>query len=83
MVVAMRIGKLDMNKLRGVGDKVIGLNKELIGTLVGSERLQEAGEAQQEKATEQLKALREEAKAQGHEAKAAAAGRRQKAAQED
>jgi hypothetical protein len=39
MVVAMRIGKLDMNKLRGVGDKVIGLNKELIGTLVGSERL--------------------------------------------
>lgn len=77
----MQIGRIDLNKLRGIGDKFIGLNKELIGTVVGNEKLQQEGEAQQERAAEELKALRKEAEAQAKEAKAEALEQRQKAAQ--
>jgi uncharacterized protein YjbJ (UPF0337 family) len=71
----MQIGTVDINKLRGVGEKFIGLWKETVGVLVGNDNLQNAGEAQQEKATETLKALRDEAKAQAKESKADAIGR--------
>jgi uncharacterized protein YjbJ (UPF0337 family) len=71
----MRIGTVDISKLRGVGDKFLGLTKETTGVLIGNDRLQEEGEAQQEKATEMLKALRDEAKAQAKETKADAIGR--------
>ena len=77
----MQIGSIDLNKLRGIGDKFVGLNKELVGALIGNERLQQEGEAQQEKAAEQLKALRLEAKAVAKESKAEALEQRQKAAQ--
>lgn len=77
----MQIGTIDVNKLKGIGDKAMGLSKELMGTLTGNERMQEAGEAQQEKATETLRALRSEAKAQAKEAKAEVLEQRQKAAQ--
>ncbi len=77
----MRIGSIDLKKLRGLGDKVVGLNKEVIGTLVNSERLQEAGEAQQAKGSEALKALRKEAEAEGRERKADAFEQRQRVAQ--
>ena len=77
----MQLGKLDLNKLRGLGDKFIGLNKELVGTIVGNDKLQQEGEAQQERASEELKALRQEAKAQAHEARADALEQKQKSAQ--
>lgn len=77
----MQIGTIDLNKLRGVADKAIGLGKETVGTLIGNDRLAEAGEAQQERATEQLKALRKEAEAQKLEAKADAHEQRQKVAE--
>jgi uncharacterized protein YjbJ (UPF0337 family) len=77
----VRIGTIDVNKLRGVADKGLGLTKELVGTLVGNDRLEKEGEAQQERATEQLRALRKEVEAEGHEAKADAMEQRQKAAQ--
>ena len=77
----MQLGSIDLNKLRGIGDKFIGLNKELIGTVTGSERLQREGEAQQERAAEELKALRKEAEAERLEAKADAHEQREKAAQ--
>lgn len=77
----MQIGTIDLNKLRGVTDKALGLAKELLGTLLGNDRLQEEGEAQQERATEQLKALRAELKAQKREAEADVHETRQKAAQ--
>jgi uncharacterized protein YjbJ (UPF0337 family) len=76
----MQIGRVDVNKLRGIGDKFVGLNKELVGTLIGSEKLQQEGEAQQERAAEELKGLRKEAEAQSKEAKAGALEQRQKAA---
>lgn len=77
----MQIGTIDLNKLRGVADKAVGLGKETLGTLLGNDRLAEAGEAQQDRAREQLKALRKEAKAQKLEAEAEVQEKRQKAAQ--
>jgi len=77
----MRIGTVELDHLRGLGDKVVGLGKEVAGTLVGSDRLQEAGEAQQARGGESLKALRKQAKAQAKEAKAESFEQQEKAAQ--
>ena len=77
----MQIGRIDLNKLRGISDKAVGLGKETLGVLVGNDRLQDEGEAQQERATAELKALREELKAQKKDAKADALEGRQRAAQ--
>ena len=77
----MQIGTIDLNKLRGLSDKLFGLGKEFLGVILGNDRLQDEGEAQQERATAELKALREELKAQKKDAKADALEQRQKAAQ--
>ena len=77
----MQVGTIDVNKLRGVTDKGLGFGKELIGVLVGSDRLQREGEAQQERASAELKALREEVKAEKLDAKAEANEVRERAAQ--
>ena len=77
----MQVGRIDVNKLRGVTDKALGLAKEFIGVLIGSESWQKEGEAQQERATEELKALRKEFEAQGKEAVAEMHEKREKAAQ--
>jgi uncharacterized protein YjbJ (UPF0337 family) len=76
----MRIGHIDVNKLRGIGDKAVGLGRELVGTLVGNEGLERAGQAQQAKGTEQLEALRKEADAQKAEARSEVQERRERAA---
>jgi uncharacterized protein YjbJ (UPF0337 family) len=52
----MQIGRVDVNKLRGVSDKAIGLAKEFLGVLLGNDGLQDEGEAQQERAAAELKA---------------------------
>lgn len=77
----MRIGTVDLNKLRGLSDKAVGLAKELVGTLIGNDRLATAGEAQQERATEQIRALRAEVRAEAKDAEAAAFEQKQRAAQ--
>jgi uncharacterized protein YjbJ (UPF0337 family) len=77
----VQLGNVDLNKLRGIGDKFVGLNKEFLGTLIGNERLQQEGEAQQERAAEELKGLRAEAKAETKQAKADALEQKQRAAQ--
>jgi uncharacterized protein YjbJ (UPF0337 family) len=77
----MQVGRVDINKLRGVADKGMGLTKEFIGVLIGSESWQEEGEAQQERATDELKALRKELEAQRKEAVAEMHEKREKAAQ--
>lgn len=76
----MQLGSVDISKLRSLGDKAMGLSKELIGSVTGRKALEEAGEAQQEKATERLRALRSEVKAEAKEAKAEVLEQRQKAA---
>jgi uncharacterized protein YjbJ (UPF0337 family) len=77
----MQIGRIDITKLRGIADKGLGLAKELVGALLGNERLEEEGEAQQARASEQLKALRKEIEAQRKESEAEVHEQRQRAAQ--
>lgn len=77
----MQVGSIDLNKLRGIGDKGVGITKEFVGVIINNDRLQEEGEAQQERATKELRALRKQAEAQANEAKAEAAERRERAAQ--
>ena len=77
----MQVGRVDLNQLRGVSDKALGLAKEFIGVLLGSEKWQKEGEAQQERASEELKALRKQLEAQGKEAVAEMHEQREKAAQ--
>jgi hypothetical protein len=77
----MQIGQVDVNKLRGLGDKALGLAKEVAGSVVNNDRWAREGEAQQERATEELRAMRKEAEAQTKEAKADALETKQKAAQ--
>ncbi len=77
----MQVGTVDLNKLRGVGRKFVGLLKELFGTVVGNDRLAQAGELEQEQAAEELKALRKELEAQRKEAKAQVHDARERAAQ--
>lgn len=77
----MQVGTVDLNKLRGITDKALGLAKELVGVLFGNDRLQREGEAQQERAAEELKALRKEVEAQRKEAVAEMYEGREKAAQ--
>jgi uncharacterized protein YjbJ (UPF0337 family) len=77
----MQLGKVDVNKLRGLGDKALGLAKETVGTITNNERLADEGDAQQARAAEELRALRKEVEAQREEVKADALEQRQKAAQ--
>ena len=76
-----QIGSIDLNKLRGLSDKFVGLQKEIFGTVFGNEKLQDEGRAQQERASEELKALSLETKAEAKDAKAAVLEQKQKAAQ--
>ncbi|MEY2424926.1 MAG: hypothetical protein QOI61_498 [Actinomycetota bacterium] len=78
----MKLGTIDVNQLRGVTDKGVGLGKELVGTILGNDRLQQEGEAQQERAASELKALREQIKAQGQKAKAESFESKERLAQE-
>jgi uncharacterized protein YjbJ (UPF0337 family) len=77
----MRIGNLELDHVRGLGDKFVGLGKEIAGTVIGNDSLQEAGEAQQTRGSESLKALRKQVKAQAKESKAETFEQEQKAAQ--
>jgi uncharacterized protein YjbJ (UPF0337 family) len=77
----MRIPRIDPKNALGLSDKVIGLGKEIVGNLVGNDRVAKAGQVQQEKGTERLKAVRAQAEATGHQTKAASAEQAQKAAQ--
>ncbi len=79
----MRLGNVELDHVRGIGDKVFGLGKEIVGTALGSNRLVKEGEAQQARGTESLKALRKQAEAQAKEAKATTFEARQRVAQKE
>jgi len=78
----MQIPRIDPKNVAGLADKVIGLGKEIVGTVTGQDRLSKAGQVQQDKGTERMKAVRAQVEAQAHESKAAAAGQAQKRAQQ-
>ena len=77
----MQIGRIDLNKLRGLSDKGLGFGKEALGVVIGNDRLQREGQAQQDRATEELKALSKELEAQRKDAEADVHETRQKVAQ--
>ena len=77
----MRIPRVSYQNVTGIGDKIVGLGREVAGELCNRTSWVEAGEAQQAKGSEKLKALRAQAKADVHRAKAQTAETRQKAAQ--
>lgn len=77
----MQIPRIDPKNALGLADKIVGLGKEIVGTLANRDRLTKAGQIQQEKATERIKAMKAELEAEAHKGKAAAAGRAQKSAQ--
>jgi uncharacterized protein YjbJ (UPF0337 family) len=78
----MQMGTIDVQKLRGLGEKVFGLTKEFVGVITNNDRLQQEGDAQQDRASEMLRALRKEAEAQMKEAKANVLDRQERAAQQ-
>lgn len=77
----MQIPRIDPKNALGLVDKVVGLGKEILGTLTNQDRLTKAGQIQQEKGTERIKAVKAALSADAHQTKAAAAGRAQKSAQ--
>lgn len=77
----MQIPRIDPKNALGLLDKVVGLGKEIIGSLTGQDRLSKAGQVQQQKGTERIEAIKSQLDAEAHETKAAAAGRAQKSAQ--
>ena len=77
----MQIPRIDPKNAIGLFDKVIGLGKEVLGTVANQDRLKKAGQIQQDKGTERIKAVQSQLEAEGHKAKAAAADRAQTSAQ--
>ena len=65
----------------GLTDKVIGLAREAVGTIIGNDGLANAGKAQQEKGTSRLEAIKHEAKADAARGKAMAQDKVERAAQ--
>lgn len=79
--MALPIPRIDAKNAAGLLDKVVGLGKEIAGTLAGNDRLTKAGQVQQDKGSERLKAIRAEAEARADRAAAVGAERAQSSAQ--
>jgi uncharacterized protein YjbJ (UPF0337 family) len=77
----LQIPRIDPKNAAGLIDKVVGLGKEIAGTVTSNDRMKKAGQVQQEKGTERLKAVQAELEAHGHQAKATSAQSAQKSAQ--
>ncbi|BBZ28511.1 hypothetical protein MMAD_28060 [Mycolicibacterium madagascariense] len=68
--------------LRALVDGSVGLAKQVIGILIGNDRLQEQGKAQVDKAEAEKDVAKKEAEAEKARAEAKTQEARQKAAQE-
>jgi len=77
----VQIPRIDAKNVMGLADKVVGLGKEIVGTVTNRSRLSKAGQVQQEKGTERVKAVQAETKAKAHKARAATAESAQRSAQ--
>ena len=78
----MQIPRIDPKNAAGLIDKIVGLGKEIAGTVTGQDRLRKAGQVQQDKGTERLAAVRAQVEAETHEAKAKSAKQAQRSAQQ-
>ncbi len=77
----LQIPRIDPKNAAGLLDKVVGLGKEIAGTVTNNDRMRKAGQVQQDKGAERLKAVQAELEARSHQAKAASAQSAQKSAQ--
>jgi uncharacterized protein YjbJ (UPF0337 family) len=77
----VQIPRIDPKNALGLVDKIVGLGKEILGSVLGQDRLTKAGQVQQDKGGERIEAVKAEVEAEAHETKAAAAGRAQESAQ--
>jgi uncharacterized protein YjbJ (UPF0337 family) len=77
----LQVPRIDPKNAAGLMDKLVGLGKEIAGTVTSNDRLTKAGQVQQDKGTERLKAIQAEMEARGHQTKAAGAESAQKSAQ--
>lgn len=64
--------------LSGLADKIVGVNKEVVGQLFNREQLTKSGQLQQEKGSAKLEALQAEIKADAQNAKAKSIDKAQK-----
>lgn len=79
--MSFKLQRIDTAKARGLVDKVLGLGKEIVGTVIGNEHLEQEGESQQAKGTESLKALRKQVEAERREGEAEVHERKERASQ--
>jgi len=77
----VQIPRIDAKNVMGLADKVVGLGKEIVGTVTNRDRLSKAGQVQQEKGTERVKAVQAETKAKVFKKDAATAESAQRSAQ--
>jgi uncharacterized protein YjbJ (UPF0337 family) len=66
----------------GLADKTVGLALELAGTVIGNDRLKDAGRSRQEAGSERLMSVEETAKSTRYKAQAEASEQRQRANQD-
>ncbi len=77
----MQIPRIDAKNAAGLLDKVVGLGKEILGSLTSQDRLTKAGQVQQQKGSERIEAIKAQLQAETHDTKASAAAQAQKSAQ--
>lgn len=66
----MQIPSVSPDNVRGIADKVVGLGKEILGTVIDDASLRDSGRTQQRAGSERLAAVEEEVKAKAREAQA-------------
>lgn len=79
--MSFNMSRIDPGKARGLVDKVLGLGKEIVGAVIGNDRLEREGESQQAKGTESLKALRKQMEAERREGEAEVHERKERVSQ--
>ena len=75
------IPNVSPDNVRGLADKVVGVFEEVVGSVVGNERLAKRGQLHQEAGTKRLEALQHGVAATKENVKAASAEQGQRAAQ--
>jgi hypothetical protein len=66
----MQLGQVDINKLRGLGDKAVGLAKKFVGTIVDNDSSSTKAMCNRRARPKKLRAIRKEIEAQRKAAKA-------------
>jgi hypothetical protein len=74
------IPSISPQNVSGLADKVVGVGKEILGTVTGREGIKKSGQLQQEAGAEKLQAIEKELEANAKEGKAKSAEQAQQSA---